>query len=159
LTIDELIWRGFAAQHRGAPAENAQVIGALNTALALDSAHAEGWAPLRSLLCLDQTHSGKDDHLFLAVPRVHDDGIRVTCLTKRGAQRTWYWIFSETPAGLIDIVQAIDVEKQATHRHGVALLIRPSVRRISDEPYQDATQTKLAASVSSPLPLYFATSG
>jgi TolB-like protein/cytochrome c-type biogenesis protein CcmH/NrfG len=49
LTIDQLIWRGFAAEHRGDPAENGRVIAALETALAPDSAHAEGWAALAQL--------------------------------------------------------------------------------------------------------------
>jgi len=39
--------------------------------------------PLRSLLRIHHTHSEKDDDLFHAVPRMRDDGIRVTCLTKR----------------------------------------------------------------------------
>ena len=49
LTIDELIWRAFAAEHRGDPEENARVIQALEAALARDSAHAEGWAGLAQL--------------------------------------------------------------------------------------------------------------
>ena len=46
LTVDELVWRTFAADRRGHPAENAQLVGALETALARDPAHAEGWACL-----------------------------------------------------------------------------------------------------------------
>jgi TolB-like protein/Tfp pilus assembly protein PilF len=49
LTIDELIWRGFAAERRGDPEENGRVIEALEAALVRDSAHAEGWAALAQL--------------------------------------------------------------------------------------------------------------
>ena len=49
LTIDELIWRAFGAEHRGDPKENAEVIAALEQALARDPAHAEGWAGLAQL--------------------------------------------------------------------------------------------------------------
>ena len=46
LTVDELVWRTFAADRRGDPAENAYLVGALETALAREPAHAEGWASL-----------------------------------------------------------------------------------------------------------------
>ena len=46
LTVDELVWRTFAADRRGDPAENAQLVDALETALGRDPAHAEGWASL-----------------------------------------------------------------------------------------------------------------
>jgi TolB-like protein len=49
LTVDELIWRGFATEHRGDPDEHVRVIAALEPALARDSAHAEGWASLAQL--------------------------------------------------------------------------------------------------------------
>jgi serine/threonine protein kinase len=46
LTVDELVWRTFAADRRADAAENAQLVDALETALARDPAHAEGWAAL-----------------------------------------------------------------------------------------------------------------
>jgi TolB-like protein/cytochrome c-type biogenesis protein CcmH/NrfG len=46
LTVDELVWRTFAADRRGDPVENAHLVAALETALARDPAHAEGWACL-----------------------------------------------------------------------------------------------------------------
>jgi hypothetical protein len=49
LTIDELIWRTFAAEHRGDPGENAQLLTALEAALAREPAHAEGWVCLALL--------------------------------------------------------------------------------------------------------------
>jgi TolB-like protein/cytochrome c-type biogenesis protein CcmH/NrfG len=49
LTTDELIWRTFAAEHRGDPAENARIIAALEAALDRDPAHAEGWACLAQM--------------------------------------------------------------------------------------------------------------
>ena len=49
LTIDELICRALAGEHRGDPAENARLIEALEAALTCDSSHAEGWAGLAQL--------------------------------------------------------------------------------------------------------------
>ncbi|HET9269706.1 MAG TPA: serine/threonine-protein kinase, partial [Vicinamibacterales bacterium] len=46
LSVDELVWRTFAADRRGDPTENALLIGVLENALSREPAQAEGWACL-----------------------------------------------------------------------------------------------------------------
>ena len=67
LTSDELVWRTFAADRRGDPTENASLIEVLETALAREPAHAEGWACLAWLL--GRAHLNPATGVADAVPR------------------------------------------------------------------------------------------
>jgi TolB-like protein/Tfp pilus assembly protein PilF len=67
LSVDELVWRTFAADRRGDPAENALLVGVLEKALTREPAHAEGWACL-AWLC-GRAHLNPATGVADAVPR------------------------------------------------------------------------------------------